>query len=229
MNPIVLLHGALGAGTQLSPIATELAKLTDRPIHIYNFSGHGGETVPEEGFEMSQLALEFGLWLSQNQLLGADIFGYSMGGYVALLTVQKHPERIRHILTLGTKFDWTPEGAKKETRYLNPDLLEEKVPHYAKHLESIHGNQWKAVCRATAKLMVSLGEAPLLDENRLQFIQHPVVITRGTQDKMVSAEESKAVSLSLSDARYEELTDWEHPLEKLDATAVARLIERILV
>lgn len=229
MNPIVLLHGALGAGSQLKPIASELSKLTDRPIFVYNFPGHGGDEVPEDGFEMGHLAQQFGLWLSQNNILGADIFGYSMGGYVALLTVQKQPERIRHILTLGTKFDWSPEGAKKETRYLKPSLLEEKVPHYAKHLENLHADKWKAVCEATAKMMITLGNNPLLTENRLQFIQHPVIITRGAEDKMVSAEESEKVSLSLPDARYEELEGWVHPLEKLSAKDVAELVARLLV
>lgn len=229
MNPIVLLHGALGAGKQLQPIAEALKERTDRPVLIYNFKGHGGEEVPSAGFEMGQLAKQFGLWLSENNILGADIFGYSMGGYVALLTVQKSPERIRHILTLGTKFSWSPEGAKKETRYLDPELLESKVPHYAKHLESLHGVQWKAVCEATARLMLTLGDKPLLTEERLQYIQHPVVVTRGTQDKMVTASESEKVSLSLPDARYEELVGWEHPLEKLDPKNVADLIQRFLL
>ncbi|NVK27282.1 MAG: alpha/beta fold hydrolase [Flavobacteriia bacterium] len=228
MNPIVLLHGALGAGSQLQPIASVLHKHSDRTVLIYECPGHGGSPVPAEGFEMGALAADFGKWLSENNILGADVFGYSMGGYIALLTVRTHPERIRHILTLGTKFDWSVEGAEKETRYLNPDLLEEKVPKYAAHLKSLHGETWREVLRATAHLMTNLGANPLLNEHNLQFIQHPVVIARGSQDKMVSASESESVSLSLADARYEEIDGWEHPLEKLDSSEVSKLVMRIL-
>lgn len=218
MNPIVLLHGALGSGKQLEPIREALAKQTDRTIHFYNFPGHGGEDVPTDGFRMDKLAKDFGAWLSLNNIMGADIFGYSMGGYVALLTVRKNPERIRHILTLGTKFDWSVEGAKRETKHLNAKVISEKVPKYAQHLENLHGGHWVDVLSATAQLMTHLGAKPLLNEYTLQMIQHPVVITRGSEDKMVSAEESEQVAIDLPDARYEEVVGWPHPLEKLDPT-----------
>ncbi|KAB2814000.1 alpha/beta fold hydrolase [Phaeocystidibacter luteus] len=227
MNPIVLLHGALGAGSQLEPIAREIRQQTSREVFAYECPGHGGQDVPEEGFEMGTLAAHFGKWLGENNILGADVFGYSMGGYIALLTVRTHPERIRHILTLGTKFDWSVEGAKREMRYLDPALLEEKVPKYAAHLQSLHGGAWKDVLSATSQLMTTLGANPLLNEHNLQFIQHPVVITRGSEDKMVSREESESVSLSLVDARYEEIEGWEHPLEKLEPEAVSRLVTRV--
>ena len=44
----------------------------------------------------------------------ADIFGYSMGGYVALHAARRHPERIGSIMTLGTKFAWDTPTAEKE-------------------------------------------------------------------------------------------------------------------
>ncbi len=227
MNPLVLLHGALGSGAQLEPIKTEVEKRTSRPVYIFNFPGHGGEEVPTSGFAMEQLADQFGAWLSQNNIMGADIFGYSMGGYVALLTVRKFPERIRHILTLGTKFDWSVEGAKNEVRHLNPDLIAIKIPKYAAHLESLHGDQWKRVLEATARLMTRLGAKPLITTEQLQLIQHPVVICRGGSDKMVSREESEKVALDLLDAEYREIPDWPHPLERLSAREVAELTANI--
>lgn len=221
MNPIVLLHGALGAEQQLKPIAEALQKHTKRPIYTYNFPGHGGTDVPQSGFDMGVLAREFGAWLSSMNLMGADIFGYSMGGYIALLTVRSHPERIRHILTLGTKFDWSPEGAQREVRHLDAQKLEEKVPAYAHHLQQLHGPKWKEVLKATASMMLKLGENPLLNDTTLQSIQHPVIITRGTEDRMVTREESESVSLTLPDARYKEIEGWVHPLEKLDIEALS--------
>ena len=60
------------------------------------------------------------------------IFGYRSVGYVALNRAKKHPALVNKIMTLGTKFDWTLEAAKKEIQLLNPTKIEEKVPAFAK-------------------------------------------------------------------------------------------------
>lgn len=229
MIPIVLLHGALGAKSQLEPFAEELRKLTDRPIYTYQCTGHGGEDVPTNGFTMAGLAADFGKWLQRENLLGADIFGYSMGGYIALLTVKNHPERVRHVLTYGTKFHWTPESAEAEKSQIIPEKIREKVPKFAAYLERLHGDKWEDVMRATAVLMTDLGSNPLLNDYTTNFIQHPVVLTRGSRDVMVSAEETQNMATSLPDARYEEIEGWPHPVQLLDPKEVALQIQRYLM
>lgn len=226
MNPLVLIHGALGCGTQLESLKTELESLTDREIWIYNCPGHGSDAskIPENGFEMGELATNFGGFLRTNNLLGADIFGYSMGGYIALLAVRNHPERIRHILTLGTKFHWTPESAQAEVRQIIPEKIREKVPKFAVYLESLHGEAWEDVMRATGKLMLALGNKPLLDDYAANFIQHPVVLARGSRDVMVSAEETQSMATSLTDATYEEVNGWPHPIQLLPTRELAEYI-----
>lgn len=226
MNPLVLIHGALGCGAQLEALKSELAALTDREIWIYNCPGHGKDSsnIPENGFEMGELAINFGKFLRKNNLLGADIFGYSMGGYIALLAVRNHPERIRHILTLGTKFHWTAESAKAEVSQIIPEKIREKVPKFATYLESLHGGNWENVLRATAKLMHKLGDNPLLDDYTANFIQHPVVLARGSRDVMVSAEETQTMATSLTDATYEEIEGWPHPIQLLPTEELAAYI-----
>lgn len=230
MNPIVLIHGALGAASDLEPVAQALSEATDRPIYIYNVPGHGtDDQIPEGGFRMTEIARGFGFWLSEKNLLGVDVFGYSMGGYVALLAVKDHPQRIRHIVTLGTFFDWNPEGARKETKYLNPSLIKEKVPAYAKTLEQIHGERWGEVMEATASLMLDLGEQPLLTEYALSTIQHPVVIGRGGLDRMVGRTSSEQVADTLPDGLYEEPGQWEHPIAKVPLDElVPWLVKRLI-
>jgi pimeloyl-ACP methyl ester carboxylesterase len=44
----------------------------------------------------------------------ADVFGYSMGGYVALHLAATSPARIRRVATLATKLVWTAEIAARE-------------------------------------------------------------------------------------------------------------------
>jgi len=46
MSPVLLLHGALGATTQLDPLKQKLEE-TGRTVYVLNFSGHGGEPFHE--------------------------------------------------------------------------------------------------------------------------------------------------------------------------------------
>lgn len=228
MNPIVLIHGALGCGKQLEPLAAELEKLTSRPVHIFNCPGHGGEPIPLDGFSMEVLATELVNWLRRNNILGADVFGYSMGGYIALLAVKNAPERIRHILTLGTKFEWSPESAEREISQIIPEKVREKVPKFANYLASLHGQNWDKVMEATQVLMTKLGQKPLLNDYSLSFIQHPVIVARGSRDVMVSREETESVALSLPDAHYEEIEGWPHPIQLLPTEDLAKyMLEKL--
>ena len=85
------------------------------------------------------------------------LFGYSMGGFIALLSAANGNKKIHSITTLGTKMKWSPRIAENEVKQLNPELIEEKVPAFAKSLEERHGDHWKDLMRRTADYMVLLG------------------------------------------------------------------------
>ena len=92
MNSLLLLHGAIGAKDQLQPIAEQLKNTFD--VHTLNFSGHGGEPMPSS-FSIEQFAGDVLLFLKQNNISKTNIFGYSMGGYVALYLAKHHPDRLK--------------------------------------------------------------------------------------------------------------------------------------
>src|SRR5688572_15290055 len=116
--PLLLLHGAIGAASQFEKL-TQLLQ-PDFEVFSLNFSGHGGKEIPEPGFNMPLFANDVLTFMEEKQLDKVDIFGYSMGGYVALYLALHYPEKVNRIMTLGTKFDWSPEIAAHETRMLNP-------------------------------------------------------------------------------------------------------------
>jgi pimeloyl-ACP methyl ester carboxylesterase len=77
-----------------------------------------------------------------------------------MLYAAKHPERVRSVVTLGTKYLWTPEGLQKELRMLDPDAMEAKVPAFARMLAESHGeHRWKGLVAAIAKSMTDLATA----------------------------------------------------------------------
>lgn len=125
MKNLLILHGAIGSKSQFDSIASLLDNQFN--IHLLNFSGHGGEAF-KENFNIAQFAEDALAYLKLNKIESIDVFGYSMGGYVALYLAKNHPEKVNKIITLGTKLSWTPDIAAKETKILVADKIEEKFP-----------------------------------------------------------------------------------------------------
>ena len=157
MQHLLLLHGAIGAKDQLQPLANELQ---DKYIvHTINFCGHGGATFPEQPFSIRLFAEDVLHYLEQNNIEQANIFGYSMGGYVAMYLAKHHPEHINKVITLATKFHWDDAIAAKEIKMLDATTIEQKIPAFAQQLQQYHAPQdWKLLLAKTTALLSSLGK-----------------------------------------------------------------------
>ena len=153
------------------------------------------------------------------------VFGYSMGGYVAIYTEAMFPNSFEKIITLGTKFSWTPDIAAREVRMLQPEIIEEKVPKFAAHLAEMHApNDWKTVMNATAEMMESMGENPPLDDVEISQIVCPVILTLGGKDNMVSYAETDAIKTKIPYAEFHSFENFEHPMEKVDLSVLGGFI-----
>ena len=220
MNPILLLHGALGSLTQLGPLKN-LLEQAGREVCSMNFSGHSGAPF-REAFDIETFSDDVLQFLDRHRLNKVDIFGYSMGGYVAVWLAHTHAGRVGKIVTLGTKFDWSPESASMEVRKLNVEKILEKIPAFARILEHRHApNDWKELLLKTSDMMLSLGNQPLITDRTLQSIQHEVVILLGDQDDMADREYSKRVADVLSKGTFRLLENTSHPIEKVELNKLA--------
>ena len=174
-NPVLLLHGALGSKTQLDPLKVAL-EASGKTVYSLNFSGHSGESFRHD-FGIETFAGDVLRFMEAQGLKIADIFGYSMGGYVALWLAHQHPSSAGRIVTLGTKFDWTPESAEREVKKVDPQKIEEKIPAFARILQHRHApNDWKELLHKTAAMMTTLGHKHLLTMKVLESINHDVSV-----------------------------------------------------
>jgi pimeloyl-ACP methyl ester carboxylesterase len=226
-STLILLHGALGSQKQFNSIRPLLESQFE--LHSFDFEGHGGR-VSDKPFSMQLFSQNLIAYLDQQAITQADIFGYSMGGYVALKTALTHPERVGKILTLGTKFDWTLAAAEKEVRMLQPDKIEEKVPRFAQKLAAEHYPQdWKTVVRRTANMMLGLAEGEKLGKNDFSKIPHEVTIGIGSMDNIVSIEESEGVTRLLRNGTLGKLSGVEHSIEKIEGEVLASYISSAIM
>lgn len=219
--PLVLLHGALGAADQMAPLAERLADSFD--VHLFDLPGHG----PSDARRHATLdgMTEAVLGYLGNLREAAHCFGYSLGGYVALLAARTAPRRVRNVVTLGTKFAWDPATADRERRFLDPETIRTKVPAFQRLLAARHtGLGWEAVLGATDALLADLGRSPRITPEWCADLRTPVRIMVGDRDGTVSLEESAGMARALPQGALEVLPNTPHPFEKADPARLARSI-----
>lgn len=223
---LLLLHGALGSKKQLQP----LKQFLELHFNLYdlNFEGHGG-TISSEPFSIALFAQNLIDFIEENELEGTAVFGYSMGGYVAINAVNQRPGIIGDIVTLGTKFNWSLESAEREVKMLNPEKIEEKVPKFAAKLQREHDPQdWKEVMNKTAQMMLEMGNGQRLSESQLSQVSNRINVGIGLEDKMVSLEESKWAVENLTNASLHTFSDFPHPIEMVNVEVLGNHICEVL-
>lgn len=222
MKEILLLHGALGSKDQFKELESALSH--SFKVHTLNFSGHGRRPSHHHAFTIQNFAHEVLDWMNEHYLEKTDIFGYSMGGYVALWLARFYPERVNRIFTLGTKLHWNAAEADKEIKMLNPEKVVEKVPAFAHSLANLHGeHKWKSVMSKTAHLMHDLAHTHLTDQDFIKT-DHKVLLSIGELDNMVTLEETEQVHCLLKNSELKVYPYVPHPIEKVPVELLVREI-----
>jgi len=221
-SKLLLLHGALGSVKQFEALIPLLN--SDFEIITLNFEGHDG-LISNNDFSIQLFTQNVIGLLDTKGINSVNIFGYSMGGYVALNSALEYPNRINKIVTLGTKFEWSPESALKEIKMLNPEKIEEKIPQFAEKLKKEHSSEnWKEVVNKTSQLMKGLSEGKAITNDDFKKINHEVTIGIGKLDTMVSIKESEMVCNFLPNGKIAILEGVPHPIDKIDAQQLAKFI-----
>lgn len=215
-----MLHGAVGSSVQLEPLAGKLKETYD--VCLLNFTGHGGKPIPAEPFSIEMFAGDVIYFIKKNRLEGINVYGYSMGGYVALYIARHHPGLISKIFTTATKFQWSEETSARESAMLNPGKILEKVPKFAEDLALRHSPEdWKIVLNKTAEMMISLGKNRTLKDDDYSKVENEVLVSAGDRDNMVTIEETVDVYRKLKNGKLLILPGTPHPIEKTDTDRLA--------
>lgn len=215
----LILHGALGSHHQFLPLRERF----DPGASILDFVGHGAAGDAAGPWTIDTFVDQLIGVLEASSASGPTaIFGYSMGGYVAMMAAMRRPDLVGRILTLGTKLAWDPATSRAETAKLDPETIVAKVPAFAADLERRHGaGRWRTMLAGTADLMVDLGEHPRLAPNGVEPLEQPVRLMVGDRDAMVSIDETVALARALRGGEVAVLPGTRHPIERVDLDLLA--------
>lgn len=109
-KPLVLLHGAyLTSNLSYGKAIPMLAK--DRQVIVIEQQGHGHTGDIDRPLSYKQMAEDTAMLLQKLNIKNADIFGYSMGGNIALELAAQHPELVNKLIVTSSAYKrdgWDP-------------------------------------------------------------------------------------------------------------------------
>ena len=101
-EPLVLLHGGLGAGAGFEAIMPALC--AGRRVITVDLQAHGGTADVDRPLRPETMADDIAALIKHLGLPRADVMGYSLGGLVALRTAIQHPQRVRRLVLVSIGF-----------------------------------------------------------------------------------------------------------------------------
>jgi pimeloyl-ACP methyl ester carboxylesterase len=109
-EPLILLPGAFMTVEAMGALVPELA--ATRQVIGVELQGHGHTADIERALRFETMADDIAALMDHLGLAQADLFGFSLGGGVALRLAIQHPERVRKLALASTAFrrdGWYPE------------------------------------------------------------------------------------------------------------------------
>jgi len=137
--PVVVLHGAAGC-TQMETELLARRLGTQFRVIALDFAGHGQSdafeslTFTPDLFVDNVDALFKHLGLSK-----AHVFGFSLGGFIALAFAHKHPEKVHHLAVHATNLIWDQKLVDLMLTRLDHEQIKERSVELVAYLSEMHG------------------------------------------------------------------------------------------
>jgi pimeloyl-ACP methyl ester carboxylesterase len=98
-EPLILLHGGVGASEMFGPNLPLLAK--SRQLIAVHLQGHGHTKDIDRPLRFEFMADDINALIAYLKLGGADVLGYSLGGGVALQVAIRHPASVKRLIVIS--------------------------------------------------------------------------------------------------------------------------------
>jgi pimeloyl-ACP methyl ester carboxylesterase len=101
-EPLLLLHGGLGSIDMFAPLLPALTK--SRQVVAVDLHGHGRTTLGNRPINLIDMGHDMAAIVTKLGYKQLDVFGYSMGGGVALRLAVQHPALVRRLAIASAPF-----------------------------------------------------------------------------------------------------------------------------
>lgn len=223
--PLVVLHAALGSTALETDRLVRRWEQSFRCVGI-DFEGHGasGDVAGPDGAprlpSWADLVDNVTAVMDALGMGAAHVFGFSMGGGVALAVARDHPARVRRLAVHGVNVQWRTGEVALMTDPMEPDRLAAETPFWARRLAQTHGERWPDLARRMAAFTRRLPDEWITDDE-LASITTPTWISHGDSDRFFSLDHPLHLRRTLPDARLAVFPGADHAIQTVDADRLA--------
>ncbi len=231
--PIVFLHGITDSSHSWSSTTPFLSD--EYRTYALDQRGHGDSEKPLYGYSMAQFAEDAVAFMDKLGIEQAVIVGHSMGSVIAHQIASVYPERVSHLVLVGS----APTSVKNELITFLwdeiiglPDFQDPIDPDFIRDLQTgpnpVDPVFFEKVLEESAKLPARVWKAAfrgLLTDDHTDFLDDvsaPTLIIWGTLDPIFLLADQQALQAALPGAvfgPYEDAghnTQWEQPQQVAD-------------
>jgi 3-oxoadipate enol-lactonase len=156
-DPMVLLHGGSQDGSTWDSVASSLAKAWR--VYTPDLRGHGRSPVADE-YSFELMRDDVAEFLAEHDLRRVTLVGHSMGGVVAYLVAQDHPDRIDRLVLEETPPPFPMNFPVPEQSPVRRPIVQQ--------LNSPDPRWWQRIAEVTAPTLVISGSDSFLPRDKVE-------------------------------------------------------------
>jgi len=238
-RPVLLVHGYTDSSRSWSLPAAHLASRY-RLIAV-DLRGHGASSAPECCYTVPDMVHDLCLLLDHLKIAKVDFVGHSLGSMIGQVFAQRHADRLRKLVLVGSTLSAAKTTAPGSWLSDNVQALRDPIDE-----NSVFIGEWttnpmpvdpafiaharREACAIPTRIWRAvLQELHLAEYGRLSStITAPTMILYGDQDPLFSAEDQQALREAIKDSEFVAFSKLGHNLQWEDPAAVAALIAHFL-
>ena len=235
-EPVVLIHGFPHSAELWTPQRAALS--ASYRVIAPDLRGHGGSDPPHDAASIDMYADDIVALMDELGIGQATVAGLSMGGYVLMALLRRHPDRVRAVMLMATKAPGDTEagkqgrnemialaqleGASAVADKMLPKMLTARTrAENAELVEFVRSLMAGTSVEGIVGALVALRERPDSTAT-LQGLNLPALILAGQEDELIPPAEAEAMQRAIRGSRLEIVPDAAHLLNLEQPGAVDR-------
>ncbi|WP_420457473.1 alpha/beta fold hydrolase [Rubrivirga sp.] len=226
---LLVLHGALGS-TELE--TDRLIRVWERDFQVIGLDlpGHGRSGPLAGPAPTWRPYVGAAITALETVAAGpAAVFGFSMGGGVALALARQRPDLVSRLAVHGVNVQWDRAEVEAMTNPMDPATMEAEHPFWARRLSEVHGaDRWRGLVDQMIAFTRGLPDDRMPDADLAQ-IAIPTLVSAGDRDRFFDVRHAVGLWRALPDARLQILPGLDHPIQGVDVPTFAAGVREFLL
>ncbi|MDX1439380.1 MAG: alpha/beta fold hydrolase, partial [Rubricoccaceae bacterium] len=218
--PLIVLHAALGS-TELE--TRRLIQIWERNYRVYalDFMGHGeSDSSSDVQLTIETFADNLFALIDHLDIDKPNLFGFSLGGSVALCAAARQPERFNRLVIHAHNVQWTSGDVERMVGAMQ-SVVTSPDSFWAKRLSAIHGaSRWKALVNRMISFTEALAENHITDQT-LSSVSLPTLVSVGSRDRFFGIQHAVSLHAVLPNSDLWVLPGVDHPIQTVQPASFA--------